>query len=152
MGGKGSGGARPNSGPKRRSDKAAFVAGAGPAPASTGAASPAGGPLACPVSLPPADALVWAELAPLAHGRGTLTVDMAPAFTLLCAQVAAERALRLSPLHAWGPDHRGVVRLVELGMARFRIQPDGKPAEAPAKPMDPFAQFDQGPQLVAKRA
>jgi hypothetical protein len=93
---------------------------------------------------------VWLELAPLAHARGTLTAEMVPAFTLLCSQLAAERALRLSPLEAWGPDHRGVVRLVELGMARFRIQPDGKPAVEQAAPKDEWAEFD-GPQLV-KRA
>jgi hypothetical protein len=144
-----SGGKRQGAGRPPHSIARQFLTGKKPKRGAKPESTPAAGssPLPCPAGLSPADALVWAELAPLAHARGTLIAEHAPAFTILCAQVAAERALRLSPLAAWGPDHRGVIRLMELGMARFRIQPDGKPAVAPEQPKDAFAEFD-GPVLA----
>lgn len=109
-----------------------------------------GEPIACPASIVGGDADIWAELAPLAHRSGKLTADMVPAFALLCAQAAAERLMRVDLEKSWGPDHRGLIRLVELGMARFRIQPDGKQPAVVEVAKDEWTEFD-APLALVKR-
>jgi hypothetical protein len=94
---------------------------------------------------------VWEELAPLALEQRTLTASTAMAFADLCAYIVLERKLRAAPLAVAGPDHRGMIARVDLGRARFRLVPDGKPVIAPEQPKDEFAEFD-GPQLVQKGA
>ena len=120
-----------------------------------GAAPPAVPPVAPPsepVSIPAClvgGALVWTELAPKAIEKGTLTPATAAAFALLCQNVALERQMRAAELGAGvgGPDHRGMIRLVELGLERFGLNANGKPAVVQAPPDDAFSEFE-GPVLV----
>lgn len=95
-------------------------------------------------------ALVWLELAPEATKKGTLTPATASAFALLCQNVALERQMRAAELGAGvgGPDHRGMIRLVEMGMDRFGLNANGKAEAAPEKPVDEWAEFDQPLTLV----
>lgn len=120
-------------------------------PVESAAVQAAGGEIARPASIVGGDADIWAELAPLAHRSGKLTSDMVPAFALLCAQAAAERLMRVDLEKSWGPDHRGLIRLVELGMARFRIQPDGRPPVEVEPVKDEWQEFD-APLTLVKRA
>lgn len=154
MGGKGSGGARVGSGPKRRTPDANWLNGnpgkrgpravPRPTPSATGDVA-----VARPKDLQPDEVLIWDELAPLAIGLGSLTPARAFAFGLLCRWIVLERKLAAAPLAAAGPDHRGLIQKVEGGLARFRLHGDGKLAEqAPAA--DEWDEFD-GPTLV-KRA
>ena len=141
-----SGGARPGAGRRPLTVGVAALMGGALSRTATGRLRPIdaqlpGQPLPCPPELAPAAAEVWREWAPLAHTRGTLTKEMAPAFELLCIQAAAERVLRASE-RAWSNDHRATLQRVELGMARFCLQPSGRsltPAEAPK---DEWAEFD----------
>lgn len=156
-----SGGARQGAGRPRKSKKERALAGSRdrvrkPQAAFVGSTGDwlDEGAIACPAALGRTEAAVWAELSPLAQRSGKLTPDMVPAFTLLCAQAAAEREMRVTEVRAWGADHRGLIRLVELGMARFRIQPDGRPPVDVEPAKDGFEEFDApaGPWLVEKRA
>lgn len=102
-----------------------------------------------PADLDVESAVVWAELAPKATARQTLTETELPGFLLLCQNVALERRMRRAELGAGvgGPDHRGMIRLVEIGLARFGLTGTGKPATMVEAPKDEWAEFD-GPQLV----
>lgn len=152
MGGKGSGGARLGTGPKRRDQNASWLAG-GKKPGPRGVVRPpaaAEGELAAverPKVMPADDAAVWDELAPLALLQGTLKPCYAMAFADLCALIVLERKLRIAPLAVAGPDHRGMLQRVEAGRARFRLIPDGKPVVSDEAPKDEWAEFD-GPTLV----
>jgi hypothetical protein len=155
MGGKGSGGARPNSGPKRRDPAGAWLAGKpvrrGPRPVERAKSDEAvATTVKRPKGLTDEDAAVWDELAPFALEQGTLTLATAMAFADLCGYIVMERKLRVSALAAAGPDHRGLIQRVESGRARFRLIPDGKPVTVNEAPKDEWAEFD-GPALV-KRA
>lgn len=90
---------------------------------------------------------IWGELVGLAVAAGTLTAATAMAFADLCTFIVVERQLRESALAAYGSDHRGVIKQVEMLRARFRLVPDGKPVVIDAAPADEWAEFD-GPQLV----
>jgi len=151
MGGKGSGGARPNSGPKRRDPQASWLAGgAKRGPRALAAASSSESSLGAvkrPKGLSDEDKAVWDELAPLALEQKTLTVTTAMAFADLCGYIVLERKLRAAPLAVAGPDHRGMMQRVEAGRARFRLIPDGKPVVVVEQPKDEWAEFD-GPTLV----
>jgi len=94
--------------------------------------------------------LVWTELAPEAIKKGTLTSATAAAFALLCQNIALERQMRAAELGAGvgGPDHRGMIRLVEIGMERFGLNATGKPSAVVERPRDDFAEFDQPLTLV----
>lgn len=151
MGGKGSGGARRGTGPKRRDPKAAWLSGdtvrRGPRPVRPVAPSGAVVRVDPPNHLDEEGLAVWKELAPHALELGTLTPATAMAFGDLCRAIVFERKLAMSVLAAAGADHRGMMARVEAGRARFRLIPDGKPVVAVAQPEDAFAEFD-GPQLV----
>lgn len=109
-------------------------------------------PLAEPVEMPACltgGALVWTELAPEATTKGTLTAATAAAFALLCQNVTLERQMRAAELGAGvgGPDHRGMIRLVEMGLERFGLNADGKPVAVVKASKDEWAEFE-GPRLV----
>lgn len=151
MGGNGSGGARQNTGPKRRDPAGAWLTG-GRKRGPRGVVRPPVDAEAVvsdvvrPKGMPVDDAAVWDELAPFAIEQGTLKPCYVMAFADLCALIVLERRLRLSPLGCAGPDHRGLLQRVDAGRARFRLVPDGKPA-AVEEPKDEWAEFD-GPKLV----
>jgi hypothetical protein len=142
MGGHGSGGMRPGSGPKRQDE------------------IPADAPLPKverPDGLSDAEASAWAQLAPLAIQQRTLTPETAARFQLLCRQIVAERAmadrieadglvyiavtvdgsgkeretLKAHPLV--GPQ-RGLMQRIEAGMLAFRLAPMGKALLPATKP------------------
>lgn len=101
-------------------------------------------PIDPPKKLSPKARAVWRELAPYAQAAGTLTTGTAAAFALLCRAVVLEQRLSRG-LAAGSADHRGMMQRVEVGMTRFGLAPIGKPIAAPAKPEDPFAEFDKAP-------
>lgn len=141
-----SGGARPNSGPKRRDPHASWLTGAkkrGPR-AIVPSLAPEGpeAVVSRPKGLEDDVRLVWDELAPLALEQRTLTTATAMAFADLCAYIVLERKLRAAPLAVAGADHRGMIARVEVGRARFRLVPDGKPVVATEAPKDGFEEFD----------
>src|SRR5436190_1749273 len=92
-------------------------------------------PVEAPTSAQADVLAVFAELAPQATQSGTLTAGTAAAFLLLCQNVVLERRLRLGSA-VGGGDHRGMIRIVEIGMARFCLAPNGKAAAVPEKPVD----------------
>lgn len=142
MGGKGSGGARPNSGPRRKS--AAERALDGNASHRGRVLPHPSAPVAPPASSPPvveideADAPndltmeerhVWLEHAPEVRKNGMLTSTYAYAFKLLCRNILLERRYAQSVTDAGGPGHRGMIAIVDREMLRFGLAPLGKPAE-----------------------
>lgn len=144
MGGKGSGGARPNSGPRRKSAaERALDGNAGhrgrvlPHPSVPAAALAA--PVLPAVEIDEADAPndltmeerhVWLEHAPEVKKNGMLTSTYAYAFKLLCRNILLERRYALSVTDAGGPGHRGMIAIVDREMLRFGLAPIGKPADA----------------------
>ena len=115
----------------------------GPRPVAKPAASDAdaGEPLEPPRGLPDDVRQVWKQLAPHAHAERTLTPRSALAFEILCRNITLERKLAASPLACAGPDHRGMLGRIEVGMIRFRLTPDGKPVEQ-VDVQDEWSQFD----------
>ena len=101
---------------------------------------PEGSPT-CPKDVPADVAAVWRELAPHAIAERTLEPRTVVAFLLLCQNIVLERKLATAPLTCAGPDHRGLLARVEVGMARFRLAPDGKPVVG-EEPKDEWAEFD----------
>lgn len=140
-----SGGARLGSGPKPRHRQASWLKGARralPVPVET---APIQGVL-CPQDAPGDVAAVWRELEPYATAERTLEPRTALGFLLLCQNVVLERKLAADPLTCAGSNHRGVLARVEMGLARFRLIPDGKPVAAEAK--DEWSEFDRPMTVV----
>lgn len=139
-----SGGARPNSGPKRRDPAAAWLTGAkrGPKPVSQGSDATVGA-VAAPKYLDADEVAIWRELAPFALVERTLTAGTAMAFATLCRNIVILRKLEAAPLTCAGPDHRGMLTRVEAGWVRFRLMPDGKPVVGEEKPQDEWSEFDR---------
>lgn len=145
-----SGGFRVGAGRPRKAESADWLAGdpgkRGPrALARPGTASREVGlgpiaPVTRPVELAgtPAEA-VWDRLAPLASAERTLSAATAYAFGWLCKSIAIEQELAVAK--PAGANHRGMMQRVEAGLARFRLTPDGKPAEA-LQPVDVWSEFD----------
>jgi len=137
-----SGGARPNSGPKRRDPKAAWLTGAAKrrpvavAPLRTPADAPR-----CPTDADDETRQVWDELGPHALAQGTLDERTAFAFLLLCRNVVFERKLAASPLTCAGSDHRGMLMRVEAGLTRFRLTANGQPVVVAEEPKDEWSEF-----------
>ncbi len=150
MGGPGSGGKRPGSGPKRRDPAAAWLGGSGkrgissPRPASVMPTDP----VVVPADLDVEVRGVWEALAPHAIAQKTLTPASSLAFGLLCRNIVLEHRLATGTLTSAGPDHRGILARVESGLARFRLIPDGRPVVALEAPKDEWAEFETGPRLV----
>ena len=108
---------------------------------------PVGAPMDCPSGLDDATRAVWVSLAPRALTQRTLTAETADSFALLCQNMALERLMRTSA-QVGGADHRGMIRLIEISLARFCLAPTGRPAVAAEAPKDEFAAFDEPLRLV----
>lgn len=143
MGGKGSGGARPGAGRKRRDPRASWLTGAKPGPKPVAQRPDIVSDVKAPKYLTAEELEVWKELAPFALAEKTLTPATVMAFATLCRNIVILRKLEAAPLTCAGPDHRGMLARVEMGWARFRLLPDGKPVIGDEKPVDEWAEFDQ---------
>jgi len=177
MGGRGSGGARVNTGPKPMDEATLALRGSRPRRKPVLAVSrPANLPqqaperVNCPEDLPIDQKAVWDALAPEAMAQRTLTSATASAFRDLCEAIVIKR-LMLAQIQTDGmtlvdvsvdgagvehqslrahpllAKHQGMMVRVESGMARFLLTATGKPSVEQAAPVDEFAEFD-GPQLV----
>lgn len=161
MGGKGSGGRRVGAGRKRKSNVLAFLHGSRQRAGSAPDAGHGGPHVDPPEGTPDAERLIWAMHAPDAIKAGTLTEQTARSFVqLVCTpEVIYNRILEtldkegwtfvmvgeygaqrkkhplVTDLHAWH-------RRVDAGHAKFCLAPLGKPVVEPAKPVDPFAEFE----------
>lgn len=174
MGGKGSGGPRPNTGPARKvgsvrwqreQRKLRRVPATGAASASVKRE-----PVEAPSGLPAEQRAVWLALAPHATAAGTLTAATSAAFADLCEAICLKRDMKTAideagltylkvTIDGAGQEHqeqkahpllsRYVAQAVrvEAGQTRFMLTGTGKPAAVVAPPEDQFSEFD-GPQLV----
>lgn len=70
---------------------------------------------------------VWLRLAPLAMAKGTLTKDEGLAFEMMCKNIVLEREFAASRVDAGGPNHRGLIKVVDTELARFGLHGMGKP-------------------------
>lgn len=159
MGGKGSGGARIGTGPKRKDQALALVHGSRQVHPASQEAHGAVGVVSAPGWLPELHRAIWESLAPLALANGTLTPESVPGFAHLCKCVWAERVLLEKIIASdWQVDKvtlqmdekggglqqvekkasdlitkwQAMLVRVENGMARFKLTADGKAHTAPA--------------------
>lgn len=151
MGGIGSGGRRPGSGRKPKSEAARALDGnAGHRgrvlqhPKAAEVPAPAPLPVVdetdAPNDLNTEERLVWLELAPHALANGTLTKATSLAFRLLCKNVVLERLYAASVNDRGGANHRGMIQRIDAELLRFNLAPCGKRLEGaePARPqVDP---------------
>jgi hypothetical protein len=166
MGGKGSGGARPGTGPKPKAAHTAHVHGSRRQRGAKPVEVPPITLIPAPSDLTEAQLAVWNELAPQACAERTLVASTIRAFRDLCEAIVLKQSMaaaieangltylkvtidgagqehteqKANPLLS---QHRGMMQRVETGMLRFRLSPMGKeiiPSEVPA---DPFDEFDQ---------
>jgi hypothetical protein len=150
MGGKGSGGRRPGTGPKPKKRHLHLVDGTSghrQAPEATAPVEPFDPPPA--LALFGDDLLMWEYLSPLAFKKRTLTTETALAFGLLCRNIVREQKMAVSALHAGGADHRGLIQRIDAELLSFDLRPNGKAiyeAEEPANgvPTNPLARFGFG--------
>jgi phage terminase small subunit len=161
MGGKGSGGRRVGAGRKRKATVIAFVHGSRQR---TGSDSSEASDLAHvdpPEDITPDALSVWRLHAPDAIKAGTLTPLTARSFVqLVCdPEVVYARILKTLETDGWTymrmgengkepkkhpliTDLQNWHRRIDAGHARFCLAPLGKPVVEPAKPVDPFAEFE----------
>ena len=139
MGGKGSGGARPGAGRKRKQDAERRLHGSR---RRTSATLPAVDHVDVPDDLTTAERNVWLRLAPHAIKAGTLTPAHEYQFSLLCRNIVLERELALDVEQRGNASHRGIIQRIDAELARFCLAPMGKPVIEEKKPEDPFAEFD----------
>jgi hypothetical protein len=162
MGGRGSGGRRVGAGRKSKGQLLAFTHGS--RQRLGGSPPPAELPPPAPVD-PPADLTadvraVWDQLAAHALVRRTLTPDTLMSFVDACRVVAIRNAMHAKidaegwtywqdtksgevlKKHPLVTDLKGWEQRVEAALARFMLAPFGKQAAEPAKPEDPFAEFE----------
>jgi hypothetical protein len=130
MGGKGSGGRRPGSGPK---PKITAVPSTNPPPSTN---SDAGGAepfeeFNAPDDLTADERRVWLRLAPHAFKRQTLTTATAFSFELLCRNIVLERSCANGE-EAGNANHRGLIQRIDAELLRFDLSPNGKPHGASA--------------------
>ena len=162
MGGRGSGGRRIGAGRKRRDNVVAFTHGSrqrvGPA-----VEAPVGpvDPVDPPPDITPEQLAVWALHAPDAIRAGTLTRQTARSFVhLVCAsEVIYNRIMTTLETDGWtylkqtemGTEpktHPAQNRLeywyrrIVDGHHEFKLAPFGQTVAEPAKPADPFAEFE----------
>jgi hypothetical protein len=96
---------------------------------------------------PPADLgaeerAIWQLQATHAFAKGTLTKASALSFARYCKVVVLERAVAKSQ-GVSGPNHRGLLRLVNTLETQFMLAPSGKAMRLPAAPTggDPDDEF-----------
>ncbi len=152
MGGKGSGGARRNTGPKPkvRAERAVTGVRATRSAAVTMHPSSVGLPQIAPVEefdapnvLTLEERHVWLEFAPLAFKKRTLTPETSPAFIAMCRTILMERGIAVGR-DAGSTMHKGWVQEVRKQLDTFDLWPKGKPVydEVPvAKPANPLEKF-----------
>ena len=125
-----SGGARPGSGPKKKSAHLRGIDGGAShsQAASKGETAPTKPfePFAPPKDLFNDDLMAWEELAPLAFKERTLTESTAFAFGILCRNVVLMRKMYASPLACGGADHRDLIKQVNTGLLTFKLRPNGE--------------------------
>lgn len=153
MGGKGSGGRRPGSGRKRKSDTERFIDGNAGHRAADVLRHPSAPDLAPLPTVDEADApndlsreerLIWLELAPYALRAGTLTPASSMAFRVLCRNIVLERLYGQSVTDKGTANHRGMIQRVEVGLDAFQLRPQGRrmqdaaPIEAPVNKLNRF--------------
>lgn len=109
-----------------------------------------------PIDLTSAQRQIWEELAPLAEFERTLTNSTTAAFRDLCALIALRDEIAASvsvdgltidtsmglKAHPLLVQFRGVQRLIEAGMVRFRLAPFGKALFEEPKKKDKGDGFD----------
>ena len=122
-------------------------------------------PVEPPSDLGEAELMVWKVNAPHAVEARTLTPGTVEAFRELCQAIVRERLL-WAQIHECGLQyvkilidgagvehrelkanpllghHRGMLQRVEAGRRAFQLAPVGKAILPPAKPEDPFDEFD----------
>lgn len=148
MGGLGSGGKRPGSGRKPKSEAERRLDGnaghrgrvlAHPsapdrpvsvAPTAAPPAAPGVEEFDAPNDLTMEERHVWMELAPHAFENGTLTKATSLAFRLLCRNIVLERRYGMSILEAGTANHRGMIQRIDAELLRFSLAPCGKPLSA----------------------
>lgn len=151
MGGKGSGGARRNTGPKPKGAAERAVTGVRSTSASvtvhpSSVAVPAIAQVDefdAPNTLTMEERHVWMEFAPLAFKQRTLNPAMMPAFIALCRTVLMERSIAAGR-DAGSTMHKGWVQEVRKQLDTFDLWPKGKAiydAEPVAKPANPLDRF-----------
>lgn len=149
MGGKGSGGRRPGSGPKPKARHLHLVDGTrrgneAPAPTQPIERFPP------PEELFGDDLITWEALAPLAFEQRTLTKATAYAFSLLCRNIVLEK--KLAHNEPGNADHRGLIQRIDAQLLAFNLRPNGKAiygadtnaAGDGGKPTNPLARFGFG--------
>lgn len=99
-------------------------------------------PFEAPKDLEAAARAVWDQQAPHAFANGTLTPATAMAFGRYCQIVLLERAEAASSARS-GPNHRGLMKLLNDYEVQFRLAPIGKPMAEPAaeKPQSKLDRF-----------
>jgi hypothetical protein len=149
MGGVGSGGMRPGSGPKGKQRGAKWLAGnAGKRDSKQPKRPelPAVEEFDAPDDLNTDERLVWMRLAPHAFKARTLTRGTEYQFVVLCRNVVLERRIAVDPEQIGGANHRGILQRIDAELLRFALSPNGKPLiEEEPKVEDPFAEFEVGP-------
>lgn len=143
MGGIGSGGTRPGSGAKPKSDAERVLHGTASAEQRKRAEKPVEvEEFDAPDDLTLEERLVWMRLAPHAFKARTLTPGTEFRFVRLCQQIVLEQALMRDVEQRGGANQRGVTQRVDAGMVAFGIAPLGKPmADEAPKVEDPFDEF-----------
>lgn len=149
MGGKGSGGRRPGSGRKPKSNHLHSVqntvtqARRGVVPTTNGAGPDPIDEFDAPDELTTEERLIWLKLAPEAFKNGTLKRSTAMAFELLCVNVAREKKMRVS-VDCGEPKHNTLIKIIDSEMTAYSLRACGKAvyeAPAEAKPVDALAKF-----------
>lgn len=154
MGGRGSGGRRPGSGRKPKTERERQIDGnaghrpgrvlAHPSAPAPSTAVPEVDEFDAPNDLTTEERIVWLELAPHAFRNRTLTRATSLSFRLLCRNVVLERALAQSVEDRGGANHRGLIQRVDAELLRFNLSPCGKAMfgeEQPQAPANPLNRF-----------
>ncbi len=150
MGGKGSGGRRPGTGPKRKRRHLHLVDGTGGnrnTPAPTEVVEPFDPPEVLELFGP--DLAMWEYMAPLAFKKRTLTKETAFAFGLLCRNIVMERAMARQEMTRATADHRGLIQRIDAELLNFDLRPNGKAIYDAGEgegsgPVNPLARFGLG--------
>ncbi len=150
MGGKGSGGRRPGTGPKPKTRHLHLVDGTGGnrnEPAPTEVVEPFDPPPQ--LELFGEELAMWEYMAPLAFKKRTLTRETALAFSILCRNIVREKRLAKSA-DVNGADHRGLIQRIDAELLSFDLRPNGKAiydageGEHNGTPVNPLARFGFG--------
>ncbi|CAB4177398.1 hypothetical protein UFOVP998_31 [uncultured Caudovirales phage] len=148
MGGKGSGGRRPGTGPKPKSRHLHLVDGTTRRGDEVVQPTKPADEFPAPSDLFGEDLMTWEAMAPLAFEQRTLTKATAYAFSLLCRNIVMERGMATQPMTRGTADHRGLIQRIDAELLAFNLRPNGKAiyeAEpATGAPVNPLARFGFG--------